>query len=66
MNTLEAICAFVFFACLFTNALGVLLDEFRWTGHNQAPSVYIEEITIPIVIADLSVLAVDIIARIVF
>lgn len=66
MNTLEAICAFVFFACLFTNALGVLLDEFMWTGHSQAPSVYIEEITIPIIIADLSVLAVDIIARIAF
>ena len=51
MNTLEAICAFVFFACLFTNALGALLDKFRWTGHDQAPSVYIEEITIPIIIA---------------
>ena len=66
MNILEAICAFVFFVCLFTNALGVLLDEFKQTGHNQAPSVYIAEITIPIVIADLSVLAVDIIARIAF
>jgi len=66
MNTLEAICGFVFFACLFTNALGVILDEFMWTGHNQAPSVYITEITIPIIIADLSVLAVDIIARIAF
>jgi len=66
MNTLEAICGFVFFACLFTNALGAMLDEFIWTGHNQAPSVYIAEITIPIIIADLSVLAVDIIARIAF
>ena len=66
MNTLEAICAFIFFACLFTNALGLLLDKFMWTGHNQAPSVRIAEITIPIVVADLSVLAVDITARIAF
>ena len=66
MNILEAILTFVFFACLFTNALGVLLDKFMWTGHNQAPSVRIAEITIPIVIADLSVLGVDIVARIAF
>lgn len=66
MTTLEAICGFVFFACIFTNVLGLLLDEFMWFGHNQAPSVYISEITVPIIIADLSVLSVEIIARIAF